>query len=91
MIKADIIELLHEKVRISKQESARLTELFLEIIKETLEKGETVKISGFGNFVIRKKRARPGRNPKTGEKATITPRKVLTFYAGSVLRRALKG
>ena len=89
MTKADIVEELYERVGISKQEAAQLTEMFLEIVKETLEKGETVKISGFGNFVVREKQARRGRNPQTGEDITITPRKVLTFKSSPLLKQAL--
>ena len=89
MTKADIIDTLYEKVGITRQDSTRLTELLLEIMKGALEKGEKVKISSFGNFVVRKKRARRGRNPKTGDEITITPRKVLTFKASPVLKKAL--
>ena len=89
MTKADIVEELYLKTGVSKQEAARITELFFDIIKETLEKGETVKISGFGNFVVRAKRARRGRNPQTGEEITITPRKVLTFKSSPLLKQAL--
>ena len=89
MTKADIIDTLYEKVGITRQDSTRLTELLLEIMKEALEKGEKVKISSFGNFVVRKKRARRGRNPKTGGEITITPRKVLTFKGSPVLKQAL--
>ncbi len=89
MTKADIVEDLYEKIGISKQEAARLTELFFDVMKETLEKGETVKISSFGNFVVREKRARRGRNPQTGDEMMITPRKVLTFKSSPLLKQAL--
>ena len=89
MTKADIVEEVYERVGISKQEAAQLTELFLDIMKETLERGETVKVSGFGNFVVRAKQARRGRNPQTGEDITITPRKALTFKASPLLKQAL--
>ena len=89
MTKADIVEELYERVGISKQEAAQLTELFFDIMKETLEKGETVKVSGFGNFVVREKRARRGRNPQTGDEIMITPRKVLTFKSSPLLKEAL--
>lgn len=89
MTKADIVEEVYERVGISKQEALRLTEMFLDIMKETLEKGEKVKISGFGNFVVRAKRARRGRNPQTGEETMITPRKVLTFKSSPLLKQAL--
>jgi len=64
MTKADIIESIYEKVGLSKEESSRIVELVLETLKDTLENGEKVKISGFGNFVVRTKRSRRGRNPK---------------------------
>jgi len=89
MTKADIVEEVYERVGISKQEATRLTELFLDIMKETLEKGEKVKISGFGSFVVRAKRSRRGRNPQSGEDITITPRKVLTFKSSPLLKQAL--
>ncbi len=89
MTKADIVEQLYERVGVSKQEATRITEMFFDIMKETLEKGEKVKISGFGNFVVRAKRARRGRNPQTGEETMITPRKVLTFKSSPLLKQAL--
>ena len=89
MTKADIVEELYERVGISKQEAAHLTELFFDIMKGTLEKGETVKVSGFGNFVVREKKARRGRNPQTGDEIMITPRKVLTFKSSPLLKEAL--
>jgi integration host factor subunit alpha len=89
MTKADIVEELYERVGISKQDAAQLTELFFDIMKETLEKGETVKVSGFGNFVVRAKQARRGRNPQTGDEIMITPRKVLTFKSSPLLKEAL--
>ena len=89
MIKADITEMLYEKIGFSKQEATRLTETFFNIMKEALEKEGLVKISGFGNFVVRRKKARRGRNPHTGEKITITPRRVLTFKTSPILRKAL--
>ena len=89
MTKADIVEEVYERVGISKQEASRLTELFFDIMKEGLEKDEKVKISGFGNFVVRAKRPRRGRNPQTGEDITITPRRVLTFKSSPVLKQAL--
>jgi integration host factor subunit alpha len=64
--------------------------LVFDIIKETLEKGEKIKISGFGNFVVREKRSRVGRNPQTGEEIEISARRVLTFKPSQVLRGALK-
>jgi len=89
MTKADLIENIYEKVGLSKEESSQIVELVLEILKETLERGEKVKISGFGNFVVRAKRARRGRNPQTGEEIKITARKVLSFKSSPILKKAL--
>ena len=89
MTKADIIESIYEKVGLSKEESSRIVELVLESLKDTLENGEKVKISGFGNFVVRTKRSRRGRNPQTGDEIQITARKVLTFKSSPILKRAL--
>ncbi|MCD6352969.1 MAG: integration host factor subunit alpha [Proteobacteria bacterium] len=91
MTKADIIENIYEKVGLSKEESGRIVALALEILKETLEKGEKIKISGFGNFVVRQKRTRRGRNPQTGEEIEISARKVVTFKASPILKKALNG
>lgn len=89
MTKADIINEVYQKVGFSKKESAEVVELLFEIIKETLERAENVKISGFGSFVLREKRARRGRNPQTGEEIQITPRRVLTFKPSVVLKKAM--
>jgi len=90
MTKADLVNTIYERVGFSKKESARIVELVFDIIKETLEKGEKIKISGFGNFVVREKKARIGRNPQTGEEIEISARRVLTFKPSQVLRNALK-
>jgi len=89
MTKAEIIESVYEKVGLSKKEANTIVELVFETIKSNLEKGEKVKISRFGNFVVRKKRNRRGRNPQTGSEIEITARKVLTFKASPVLKKAL--
>lgn len=89
MTKADIIEQIYEKVGFSKKESAEIVEMVFDTMKETLERGEKIKISGFGNFVVRQKRPRIGRNPQTGEEIEITARKVLTFRPSQVLKAAL--
>lgn len=89
MTKADIVEAIYEKIGFSKKESADIVELVFDTIKETLEKGEKIKISGFGNFVVRQKRPRIGRNPQTGEEIEITARKVLTFKPSQILKVAL--
>jgi integration host factor subunit alpha len=73
----------------SKKESADMVDLVFEMMKETLGRGEKIKISGFGNFVLRDKRQRPGRNPQTGEPIKISERRVLTFKASQILKQAL--
>lgn len=89
MTKADIIEAIYEKIGFSKKESAEIVEMVFDTMKETLEKGEKIKISGFGNFVIRSKKPRVGRNPQTGQEIEISARKVLTFRPSQVLKAAL--
>jgi integration host factor subunit alpha len=86
MIKADIIDLVHEKIGFSRHESAEVVEATLDLLKEALQKGERVQIVGFGSFVVRPKKERVGRNPKTGEEIVIAPRKVLTFKPSKILR-----
>ena len=90
MTKADLVNSIYERVGFSKKESARIVELVFDLIKETLENGEKIKISGFGNFVVREKRSRVGRNPQTGDEIETTSRRVLTFKPSQVLRNALK-
>jgi integration host factor subunit alpha len=89
MTKADIVESIYQKVGFSKKESAEIVELVFDIIKTTLENGEKVKISGFGNFVVRAKNSRKGRNPQTGDEIKLGARKVLTFKASQVLKNYL--
>ncbi len=89
MTKADIVELVFEKVGFSKKDVAAVIEEIFESIKTTLEKGEKVKISGFGNFNIRQKRARRGRNPQTGTEITIDERRVMTFKASQLLKKSI--
>ncbi len=91
MTKADLIESIYEKVGLSKKESSQIVELVFEIMRSSLEKGEKVKISGFGNFNIRDKKVRRGRNPQTGDEIEISARSVLTFKASPVLKKALNG
>lgn len=86
MTKADIVEALYEKVGFSKKEAADLVELVFDTLKNTLSDGTKIKISGFGNFVVREKRSRVGRNPQTGESIEISARRVLTFRPSQVLR-----
>jgi len=89
MTKADLVQIVREKIGFGTKESTEIVEQVFEIIQETLESGEKVKISGFGNFVVRQKRARRGRIPKTGQQIVISARKVVTFKSGNVLRKAL--
>ena len=89
--RADLSEALHEEVGLSRQESAGLVERILEMIVETLERGEIVKLSGFGVFQVREKRARMGRNPKTGEPAAIVPRRVISFRASQIMKAKVDG
>lgn len=89
MTKADIVEQIYERVGFSKKESADLVETVFSIIKETLASGEKVKISGFGNFIVREKNARKGRNPQTGEEIQLAARRVLTFKPSLVLKNIL--
>lgn len=91
MTKADIVEKVYQKIGFSKKESSELVELVFGTLKKTLEDGEKVKISGFGNFLVRDKRARIGRNPQTGEQIKITARRVLTFKPSQVLKAILNG
>ena len=88
--KADLIDSVYESVGgFSKREAADVVNAMFEILKDDLTGGEKVKISGFGNFVVRFKHARPGRNPQTGEEITIEARHVLRFRASQVLKAAL--
>lgn len=89
MTKAELVEIVCEKTGFTRHESAEFLEKVFAIMKETLEKGEKIKISGFGNFVVREKRPRRGRNPKTGEEMTIAERRVLTFRPSQALRTVL--
>jgi len=89
MTKADLVESVYERVGFSKKEAARMVDMVFELMKEALEKGEMVKISGFGNFKVREKRARKGRNPQTGEVIEIAPRRVLTFRPSQTFKKLL--
>ena len=90
MTKAEIVQALYSKVGgFSRKESAELVDLVFEMMKETLGRGEKIKVSGFGNFVLRDKRQRPGRNPQTGQPIKISERRVLTFKASQILKLAL--
>lgn len=90
MTKADIVQAIYSQLGgFSKKESADLVDLAFEMMKETLGRGEKIKISGFGNFVLRDKRQRQGRNPQTGVPIVITQRRVLNFKASQILKHAL--
>ncbi len=90
MTKADIIERVYDKVGgFSKKEAAEVVEVVFQLMKHTLAKSEKIKISGFGNFVVRAKKERMGRNPQTGEPIVIQQRRVLNFKPSQVLKNAL--
>jgi integration host factor subunit alpha len=89
MTKIDIVSSVYEKVGFSKKEAVRVVETLFDIMKETLERGEKIKISGFGNFMVRGKRTRRGRNPQTGDDIEISARKILTFKPSQVLKNEL--
>ncbi|MCS3833298.1 integration host factor subunit alpha [Aeromonas veronii] len=86
LTKADIAEHLFTQLGMSKREAKDMVEAFFEEIRQALEHGEQVKISGFGNFDLREKNQRPGRNPKTGEDIPISARRVVTFRPGQKLK-----
>lgn len=86
LTKAELADLLFEKVGFNKREAKDMVESFFEEVRTALERGEGVKLSGFGNFQLRDKPQRPGRNPKTGEEIPITARRVVTFHASQKLK-----
>ena len=86
LTKADLADLLFEKVGLNKREAKDMVESFFEEVRMALENGDGVKLSGFGNFQLRDKPQRPGRNPKTGEERPITTRRVVTFHASQKLK-----
>lgn len=86
LTKADLAERLFEELGLNKREAKELVEFFFEEIRGSLEENEHVKLSGFGNFDIRNKKQRPGRNPKTGEEIPISARRVVTFRPGQKLK-----
>jgi integration host factor subunit alpha len=89
MVKIDIVDNISEKVGFSNKEATKIVETVFDIIKETLRHEDKILISGFGNFVIRNKRARRGRNPQTEGDIEITPRRILTFKPSAVLKVSL--
>ncbi len=90
LTKATLAERLFTEVGLSKQDAKEMVDLFFEEIRLTLEEGEPVRISGFGNFYLRDKKERPGRNPKTGKEIPISARRVVTFVAGQKLRARIE-
>ena len=84
--RADLAEAVHREVGLSRQDCAELVERTLELVVEALQRGDEVKLSGFGVFQVRDKRARVGRNPKTGEPAPIDPRRVISFRASQLMK-----
>ncbi|OYY24155.1 MAG: integration host factor subunit alpha [Azorhizobium sp. 35-67-15] len=91
MTRADLCEAVYQQVGLSRTESAALVELVLSEIADCLAKGETVKLSSFGSFVVRSKGQRIGRNPKTGEEVPIEPRRVMVFKPSSILKNRING
>jgi len=89
LTKIEMVKMLCDQLNLPKKEGTDIVESFLEIIKGELEKSNTVKISGFGNWVVRSKRERPGRNPQTGEEMTLDARKVVTFKTSKKLVGAM--
>ena len=86
MTKADLVEEVYKKVGFSKNQASEIVETLFETMKQVLERGEKIKLSGFGNFSLRDKKTRLGRNPKTGEAIEISARRVVTFKASPVLK-----
>jgi integration host factor subunit alpha len=89
MTKADLIEKISLMTAFTKKESAEIVERVFDVVKATLEAGENIKIAGFGNFEVKEKAARNGRNPQTGEIIEIAPRRVLTFKPSQVLKKSI--
>lgn len=90
LTKADLAERLYEELGFNKREAKDLVDAFFDTVRAALEGNESVKLSGFGNFDLRDKRQRPGRNPKTGEEIPITARRVVTFKPGQKLRERVE-
>lgn len=91
MTKADLIENVYLKTGFSKKESADIVEMVFDLMKTTLEAGEKIKIAGFGNFVVKEKATRRGRNPQTGDEIEISSRRILTFKPSQVLKGSING
>ena len=91
MTKADLVENVYLRTGFSKKESADIVETVFDLMKSTLESGEKIKIAGFGNFIVKEKAARRGRNPQTGDEITISERRILTFKPSQVLKASING
>lgn len=91
LTKADLSEMLFDRLGLNKRESKDMVEAFFELVNDTLVSGTDVKLSGFGNFQIRRKAPRPGRNPRTGEAIPIKARNVVTFHASAKLKGMVQG
>ncbi|MCE5387419.1 MAG: integration host factor subunit alpha [Acidithiobacillus sp.] len=89
--KAEIVDMLFSTMGLNKREAKGVVESFFDGVRETLARGEDVKLSGFGNFTLREKNPRPGRNPKTGVEITITARRVVTFHPSQKLKVHVNG
>jgi integration host factor subunit alpha len=89
MTKAELAEALFDRLGLNKREAKDMVDGFFDEIRQALERGESVKLSGFGNFQLRDKPTRPGRNPKTGEEIAITARRVVTFHASQKLKASV--
>jgi integration host factor subunit alpha len=90
LTKAELADMLFERVGLNKREAKDMVETFFDEIRDALERGESVKLSGFGNFQLRDKPQRPGRNPKTGEEIPISARRVVTFHASQKLKALIE-
>lgn len=88
--KAEITDALYHRMGLSKPEAKEIVEQFYEVVRQALERGEHVRLSGFGNFILRDKPARPGRNPKTGEEIPVAARRVVTFKPGLKLKTKIE-
>ena len=91
LTKAEMAEKLYEEVGLNKREAKEFVDAFFDALREALEQGRQIKLSGFGNFDLRRKNPRPGRNPKTGEEIPISARRVVTFHASQKLKSQIEG
>jgi integration host factor subunit alpha len=91
LTRADLSESLHRNIGLSRTESADMVNSVLDLVSDALVEGQSVKLSSFGTFIVRSKRERMGRNPKTGEEVPITPRRVLVFRPSQVMKNVING